>query len=197
MPISEGVTKLLMKWGDGDESAFDQLTAIIYDDLRRLAASYLRKERPGHTLQATALVHEAYLQLLDMRQLDWKSRAHFVNVAAQMMRRILVDHTRQQMAQKRGGGLFKVPLSRAEGVAENQDDVDLIALDEALSIFAKRFPRQARVVELHFFGGLQLDELTTVLKESGVETSHRTTERDLRFARAWLHQAVSNAATVS
>jgi len=190
MLSSESVTQLLHRWSEGDEQALERLTPLVYDELRRLASGYLRQQRPGHTLQATALVHEAYLQLLEMPHIEWKGRAHFIVVAAQMMRRILVDYARQQAAAKRGGGAFKVPLSRAERIPVERE-VNLVALDEALAEFAKRFPRQTLVVELHFFGGLQVEEIPAVLGAAGTEVSQRTVERDLKFARAWLYQEVS------
>ena len=193
MTVSSGVTQLLIKWSQGDERALEQLTPLVYDELRQVAAVYLRQQHPMSPLQATALVHEAYLQLLAMRQLDWKSRAHFVNVAAQMMRRILVDHTRQQLAVKRGGGSYKLPLSRAKSVVAKQPSVDLIALDEALTDFANKFPRQAKVTELYFFGGIQVEEIPSIMLEAGYEMSKRTTERDLTFARAWLHQEITQS----
>jgi RNA polymerase sigma factor (TIGR02999 family) len=191
MPLSEGVTQLLIRWSAGDDDALAELTPLVYDELRRLAAHYLRSQRPDHTLQATALVHEAYLQLLDRRQIEWKSRAHFINLAAQMMRRILVDHARQHLAEKRGGCAMKVSLSRAERVAAAEEEVNLVELDEALDRFAARFPRQAKVVELHFFGGLPVHSIPSVLKEEGIEISQRTSERDLSFARAWLYQEIA------
>lgn len=192
MQLSESVTQWLVRWSEGDESALEKLTPLVYEELRRLAANYLRGERPGHTLQATALVHEAYLQLLDLKGIDWKSRAHFVGVAAQLMRHILIDHARRHAAQKRGGaGGHQVPLSRAERIAEVRD-VNLVALDEALRQFAADYPRQARVVELRFFGGLTAEETAEVLKAEGAEISTRTVERDWRFARAWLLKEIAN-----
>jgi RNA polymerase sigma factor (TIGR02999 family) len=194
VPVSESVTQLLIKWNEGDEEALARLTPLVYEELRRQAAAYLRQQRPGHTLQPTALVHEAYLQLFDMRGIDWQSRAHFVHAAAQAMRRILVDHARRHGARKRGGGAFRVPLSRAERVAEApQDEVDLVELDEALREFAGRFPRQAKAVELHYFGGLSVKEIPSVLRDGGAEVSLTSVERDLRFARAWLHRRMTGA----
>ena len=189
MSHAEGITKLLMQWSAGEEQALEQLTALVYDELRRLAAGYLRGQRADHTLQATALVHEAYLQLLDMRHIQWQSRAHFIGVAAQAMRYILIDYARQQSAQKRGGGLFMFSLSRAERVAQSED-VNLVVLGDALQEFEKKYPRQARVVELHFFGGLKVEEIPGVLSADQTTVSQRTVERDLRFARAWLLEAI-------
>src|SRR5437667_6384989 len=185
MLASESVTEMLVQWSHGDQTALEKLTLLVYDELHRLAANYLRNQRPDHTLQATALVHEAYLQLLDMRQIEWNSRAHFIGLAAQMMRCVLVDHARKHAAHKRGGGAFKVSLSRAQR-AVTEREVNLIALDEALERFGKRFPRQAKVIELHFFGGLNVDEIPALLSADGTDVSQRTVERDLRFAKAWL-----------
>jgi RNA polymerase sigma factor (TIGR02999 family) len=191
MSAAAGITQLLVKWSAGDDEALEQLTLLVYAELRRLAAGYLRNQSGGQTLEATALVHEAYLQLLDMRHVDWKSRAHFVGVAARAMRYILIDHAREQSALKRGGGIARLPISRAERAAQ-PDDVNFVALGEALEEFEKQHPRQARIVELHFFGGLKVDEIPSVLGADEIQISRRTVERDLRFARAWLMNAVSN-----
>ena len=191
MPLSQSVTQMLIEWNAGDEAALERLTRLVYDDLRRRAAAYLRRERSAETLQATALVHEAYLQLLDLKQIEWKSRAHFVNTMAMLMRRILVDHARERQAKKRGGENYEVPISRAEKNFEKRD-VNLVALDEALQEFAADYPRQSRVVELKFFGGLNTEETAQILQADGVETSARTVERDWAFARAWLQRAVGN-----
>lgn len=188
---SQPVTDWLIKWSQGDESALEKLTPYVYEELRRLAKNYLRNERPDHTLQATALVHEAYLRLQDVSGVEWKHRGQFVAMAAQMMRRILVDYARKHSAEKRGGGEIKLSLSRAERTPVSRD-VDLVALDEALMSLVEEYPRQAKVVELLFFGGLSAQESADVLSASGVETSLRTVERDWRFARAWLHQEISN-----
>ena len=191
MSQPEGITRLLLQWNAGDERALEELTALVYDELRRLAAGYLRSQRAGHTLQATALVHEAYLQLLDMRHIEWQSRAHFIGIAARAMRYILIDYARQQSAQKRGGGLVVLSLTRAERVAR-REDVNLVALGDALQEFEKKYPRQARVVELYFFGGLKVEEIPDVLSAGDAAVSQRTVERDLRFARAWLLGAIKN-----
>lgn len=191
MLASESVTELLVQWSHGDETALEKLTPLVYDELHRLAANYLRNQRPDHTLQTTALVHEAYLQLLDMRQIEWTNRAHFIGLAAKMMRCVLCDHARKHAARKRGGGAYKVPLSRAQRVVAERE-VNLIALDEALERFGKRFPRQAKVIELHFFGGLDMDEITSLLSADGTVLSQRTVERDLRFAKAWLLKEIGN-----
>jgi RNA polymerase sigma factor (TIGR02999 family) len=178
-------------WSRGDESALEKLTPYVYNELRRLADAYLRNERSGHTLQATALVHEAYLRLHNVRDVEWKSRGQFVALAAQTMRRILVDHARKHSAAKRGDGAFKLPLERIER-ASSPVDTDLVVLDEALGKLAEEFPRQAQVVELLFFGGLTTAEVAEVLKARGIETSQRTVERDWRFARARLLQQIKN-----
>ena len=165
--------------------ALDHLLPLIYGELRRLAASYLRRERPGHTLQPTALVHEAYVRLLDQRQVDWSNRAQFMGVAAVMMRRILVNHARDRVADKRGGGAEHVPLTlAAEGIGAVQ--VNLLDLHEALERLAEADQRKAQIVELKFFGGLTTDEIADTLR-----ISTATVERDWKFARAWLHRAVS------
>ena len=190
-PVS--VTQLLGEWSNGDESALEKLTPFVYHELRRLASHYLRQERPDHTLQATALVHEAYIQLLDMQHVQWHNRAHFIGIAAQMMRRILVDHARRHDAAKRGHDAFKVSLSRAERIVAEKD-VNLVALDEALEKLAEDYPRQAQVVELRFFGGLSSEETANVQKAGGAETSTRTVERDWRFARAWLLNEIDRTA---
>lgn len=189
MLTSPGVTRLLIDWSHGDQSALEKLTPLIYDELHRLAAGYLRRQRPDHTLQATALVNETYVQLLERPEIEWQSRAHFIGMAAQMMHCVLVDHARRRAAQKRGGGAMKVSLSRARPITPEQN-VDLIALDEAFARFAKAFPRQAQVFELHFFGGLNIDAIPKLLEADEIEVSQRTVERDLKFARAWLRREI-------
>jgi len=191
MLASESVTELLVQWSHGDQTALERLTPLVYDELHRLAANYLRHQRPDHTLQATALVHEAYLQLLDLKEIEWNSRAHFIGLAAQMMRCVLVDHARNRIAQKRGGGALKVSLGRAQR-AVTEREVDLIALDEALQRFVQRFPRQAKVIELHYFGGLRIEEIPELLNNEGTNLSERTVRRDLQFARAWLLKEIGN-----
>ena len=165
----------------------DRILPIVYAELRRLAAAYLRSERPGHTLQPTALVHEAYLRLIDQRQLDWSNRAQFVGMAAVMMRRILVNHARDRIAEKRGGGAEHVPLTLAGGDIGAME-VDLLDLHQALEELSATDPRKARIVELKFFGGLTTEELAGTL---GI--SPATAERDWKFARAWLYRAISGA----
>lgn len=187
----QSVTQWLLKWQAGDEAALQELTALVYADLHRLAQGYLRRERANHTLQATALVHEAYLQLHGLRHIEWQSRSQFIGVLAQVMRHILVDHARQHAAQKRGGAAVKLPLSRAERVA-TKDNVDLLALDEALDRLAQAAPRKARVVELFYFGGLSAAEIAEVLSAGGTPIAQRTVENDLKIARAKLHSLLAD-----
>ena len=178
------LTRLLLEWSGGDERARDAMLPLVYDELRRLASSYLFRERRGHTLRPTELVHEAYLRLVDQRQVDWKNRAQFVGLAAVMMRRILVNHARERMAEKRGGDVRKVPLSVAD-VAGAPQDIDVIALHHALDRLEALDARKSRIVELKFFGGLTTGEIAQVL-----EMSPATIERDWSFARAWLYDAI-------
>jgi RNA polymerase sigma factor (TIGR02999 family) len=174
------VTQLLQQWSNGQEQALDRLLPQIHDELRKLAASYLRRERPDHTLQPTALVNEAFLKLVDQRTAKWQNRAHFFGIAAQAMRRILVDHARAHSAGKRGGAMRKVPLDDATLIAPVVD-VDLLALDEALTRLAVMDPQQSRIVELRFFGGLTMDETAVVMRISAA-----TIGREWRMAKAWL-----------
>lgn len=182
---SSPVTRLLLDWSDGNERARNEMLPLVYDELRRLAASYLVRERRGHTLQPTALVHEAYLRLVDQRQVNWKNRAQFVGLAAVMMRRILVNYARARAADKRGGDVPKVPLSVAEDVWQ-PPEVDAIALHDALDRLSALDPRKSHIVELKFFGGLTTSEIAEVL-----QISPATIERDWNFARAWLYDAVA------
>ena len=175
------VTQLLHQWIDGRQDALDRLLPEVYAELRRLAASYLRRERPDHSLQATALVHEAFVKLIDQRDVRWQNRAHFFGIAAQLMRRILVDHARACRAEKRGGGERRLPLDEAIAVAATRD-FDLIALDEALTRLGELDPRQSRIVELRFFVGLTMEETAEVL---GI--SPATVGREWVAAKAWLH----------
>jgi RNA polymerase sigma-70 factor, ECF subfamily len=170
---------------DAAAAAPDHLLPLIYGELRRLAASYLRRERPGHTLQPTALVHEAYVRLLNQRHVDWSNRAQFMGLAAVMMRRILVNHARDRVAEKRGGGAEHVPLTLA-GQGIGAAEVNLLDLHEALERLGQSDRRKAQIVELKFFGGLTTDEIAEALRISSA-----TVERDWKFARAWLHDAVS------
>ena len=182
------VTRLLLDWSDGDERARDEVLPLVYDELRRLAALYLLRERHDHTLQPTALVHEAYLRLVDQRQVNWRNRAQFVGLAAVMMRRILVNYARDRAAGKRGGDVQKVPLSAADQPGR-PPDVDLIVLEDALDQLSAIDSRKSKIVELKFFGGLTTNEIAEVL-----QLSPATIERDWSFARAWLYDAISGGA---
>jgi RNA polymerase sigma factor (TIGR02999 family) len=179
------ISQLLVKWSDGDTAAREKLLPLVYDELRQLARSYLRRERTNHTLQPTALVHEAYLRLVNEHTVTWQHRAQFFGLAATMMRNILVDHARRHKAEKRGGGDFAVSLSEANRFS-SQLDVNLIALDEALTNLAASSPQHTRIVELRYFGGLTIEETAKVL---GI--SHATVERDWAFARAWLKKELT------
>ncbi|HEX7317646.1 MAG TPA: sigma-70 family RNA polymerase sigma factor [Pyrinomonadaceae bacterium] len=185
-PSPSEVTRLLADWNSGDESALDRLMPLVYAELRRLARLHLRHERPGHTIQPTALINEAYLRLVDLKDVHWQNRAHFFGIAAQAMRRVLVDHARARLAHKRGGGALQVSLAEVAAVAE-APTADLLALDEALEELAKVDPRKARVVELRFFGGLSVEETAEVLKVSAATVIH-----DWRMAKAWLYREVKH-----
>lgn len=186
-PSKDQVTRLLQRWSDGHLDAMPQLMDVVYAELRDLARRYLRKERSGHTLETSALVHEAYVKLVDQNRVRWQSRAHFYAIAAQTMRRILVDHARSHAYQKRGGGARKVSLEDALQIGDAERAPDLVALDDALKRLAESDPDRARLVELRFFGGLSHPEIAEVL---GVSTS--TVERQWRLARAWLYKALSS-----
>jgi RNA polymerase sigma-70 factor (ECF subfamily) len=182
---SPDVTKILQEVSHGDKDAPARLMPLVYDELRRLADHYLRQERSDHTLQPTALVHEAYLKLIDQSRVEWQGRAHFLGVAAQLMRRILVDHARRHHASKRGG--FRQKLSLDEAVDYSQPrDLDLVALDDALNALAQFDERQSRIVELRFFGGLTIEETAEAL---GV--SPATVKVDWNMAKAWLRREIS------
>jgi RNA polymerase sigma factor (TIGR02999 family) len=183
-PSPKELSQLLVAWKGGDQTALDRLSPLVYEELRRLAKHYMRGERPGHTLQATALVNEAYMRLIDYREMQWQNRAHFFAVAAQLMRRVLVDHARSRNYAKRGGAQQRLSLSEADQVAD-KPDVDLAALDDALKTLAEMNEQQSRVVELRFFGGLTIEETAEVL---GI--SHATVERDWAVARAWLRREI-------
>ena len=175
-----GVTQLLRAWSQGDQSVIDELYQLVYDELHRLAHRYMRRENPGHALQTTALVNEAYLRLADVRYLNWEDRAHFFAVSANVMRRILIDEARARRAERRGGENLFIAIDEALD-SEKQEDLDLIALDLALQGLAKVNERQSKVVELRYFGGLTVEETAAVL---GVGPD--TVMRDWRFAKAWL-----------
>jgi RNA polymerase sigma factor (TIGR02999 family) len=179
---SQQVTSLLLRWRGGDKAALDALMPLVYGELRRLASHYLRQERSDHTLQSTALVHEAYARLVGQNVPEWQNRAHFFGVAAQLMRQILVDHARHRRAAKRGGEQCKLALEDAESESK-RTEVDLIALDDALQGLAKIDPQQSRVVELRFFGGLSIEDTSEVL---GISPS--TVKRDWNTARVWLYR---------
>jgi RNA polymerase sigma factor (TIGR02999 family) len=182
MSETHEVTLLLAEWAKGNAQALEQLTPLVYDRLRQLAASYLRKERQGHTLQPTALVHEAYLRLVDQAKQNWQSRAHFYGVAARLMRQILVDHARQRRAGKRAGSRVRVSLDQALSF-EKARSADLIALDMSLNALEKIDARKCKAVELRYFGGLSLEETAQAL-----EISLITVRRDLKMAEAWLQR---------
>lgn len=180
------VTQLLLAWQGGSQAALDQLLPFVYDELRRLAAGYLRRERSNHTLQSTALVHEAYMKLVDQRQVQWQNRAHFFAIAAQVIRRILVDHARGVNAKKRGAGAYRLSLDEAPDLANPAAGMDIESLDQALERLAQFDEQQARIVELRFFGGLSIEETATAL---GI--SPATVKRDWAVAKAWLFRELN------
>lgn len=186
---SQQITQLLLAWGNGDQQALDKLMPLVYNELHRVAARHIRRQRPGHTLQTTALVNEAYLRLIDSSQVRWQNRAHFFAVSAQLMRRILVDFARQRQSLKQGGGTEKVVLDEALVVAPERG-TDLLALDDALNSLAVLNARQAQVVELRYFGGLSEEETAEVLK-----VSLRTVQRDWNLARLWLYRELNQGTT--
>ena len=186
-PPEQDVSTLLRAWSDGDQAALDHLTPIVYSELRRLAGYYMGRERSGHSLQATALVNEAYLKLVDCKRMRWENRAHFFAVSAKLMRRILVDHARRHNL-KRGGGVQHVALEDS-AIAGATPDEDLVALDQAMHALAQIDPRKAQVVELRFFGGLSVEESAEVLKVSQI-----TVMRDWSTARAWLYREINGGA---
>jgi RNA polymerase sigma factor (TIGR02999 family) len=174
------ITRLLVAWGDGDQSALEELAPLVQEELHRLAHHYMGRERPGHTLQTSALVNEAYIRLIDWKNVRWQNRAHFFAVAAQIMRRTLVDFARDRQYLKRGGGALRVSLGEAAAYTECRSS-DLVALDEALTALAEVDPRKGQVVEMRFFGGLSIKEVAEVLK-----VSEETVMRDWRLAKVWL-----------
>ena len=179
------VTQLLLRWSEGDKAALGKLMPLVYRELRRLAGHYMRRERPGHTLQASALVNEAYLRLVDYRRMQWQNRAHFFAVAAQAMRRVLVEHARSRQYAKRGGTAQRISLDDV-AVLTDQQAAELVALDDALTSLEALDDRKARIVELRYIGGLSIEEAAETL---GVSTA--TVERDWRSAKAWLYRAIS------
>jgi len=179
---SRQVTELLVRWRKGDRQALDALIPLVYGELRRIAQHFLQREKPGHTLQSTALVHEAYVRMVGQNLPEWQSRAHFFGIAAQLMRQILVDHARARQAAKRGGDVFKLSLDESTAMPE-QRDLDLIALDDALKSLTELDPQQSRIVELRYFAGLTIEDTSEVL---GI--SPATVKRDWATARAWLQR---------
>ena len=188
VPAPKEVSRLLVDWGNGDQAALNELIPLVYDELRRLAGRYMRRESQGHTLQTSALINEAYLRLVDQKRVKWQNRAHFFGVAAQLMRRILVDHARSRSRAKRGGRAQMVSL--VEQGATSKEEAEVIALDDALKNLAEMDPRKSQIVEMKFFGGLTTDEVAEVLK-----VTSRTVEREWRKARAWLNRTLSRGAT--
>jgi len=186
-PAPENVTKLLVAWGNGDEAARDELVPLVYDELHRLAHRYMNRERPGHTLQTSALVNEAFVRLIDQKGVHWQNRAHFFGIAAQMMRRILVDYARSRHYAKRGGSARQVSLNEAMTVTEERT-AEVLALDDALKGLAEFDPRKSQIVELRFFGGLSIEETAEVLK-----VSPGTVMRDWTLAKAWLRKQMVSA----
>ena len=180
------VTQLLIAWGNGDRAALDRLMPLVYEELRRLARHYMSRERPGHTLQTTALVNEAYLRLVGQESMRWENRAHFFGIAAHLMRQILVDHARSRLAAKRGGAQLRLSLSEVDRIA-SRPDVNLLALDEALGRLEALDPQKSRIVELRYFGGLGIEETAEVI---GV--SPATVKRDWSMARAWLRSEIGD-----
>ena len=174
------MTALLQAWSDGDRRALERLVPLVHAELRRLARRYLRRERAGHTLQTTALIHEAFIRLVEAKGINWQNRAHFFGISARVMRRVLVDFARERSYQKRGGGSRRVPLDEALLVADEPDQ-DLVALDDALNALAEIDARKSRAIELRFFGGLSMAEAALIL-----EVSPETVKRDCRLAKAWL-----------
>jgi RNA polymerase sigma factor (TIGR02999 family) len=183
-PACDDVSTLLRAWSDGDQDALARLTPIVYDELRRLARHYMKRERAGHSLQITALVNEAYLRLVDYKRMHWQNRAHFLAVSAQAMRRILVDHARRRNV-KRGGDAPHVPLDDAAVISADRS-ADFVSLDDALNALAEMAPRKARVIELRFFGGLTVEETAAVLQVSPI-----TVMREWKSARAWLYRELT------
>lgn len=175
------VTRLLLDWSQGSEAALEELMPIVYAELHRLASSYMRRERSNHTLQATGLVHEAYVRLIDQKRVDWQNRAHFFGIAAQLMRRVLIDHARKRQAGKRGGG--ELQLSLDENLVADRAAIDLVELDEALKALEELDREQARIVELRYFVGLTVEEIAEIM-----QTSPSTVKREWRSAKMWLRR---------
>jgi RNA polymerase sigma factor (TIGR02999 family) len=186
-PKQHEITQLLAEWSDGNQSALDELYPLVYAELHRLARRYMSRERQGHTLQTTALINEAYVRLVDQRNVHWANRSHFFAISAQIMRRILIDHARRHAYAKRGGGAQQVSLDEA-AIVTRTAGAELLRLDEALKSLAEMDPRRSQVVELRYFGGLNNEEIAGVLN-----ISENTVTRDWNMARAWLHQQLSES----
>jgi RNA polymerase sigma factor (TIGR02999 family) len=186
IPASQGVTQLLVDWSNGDEAALHKLLPLVNAELRQLAKRYMRRENPGHTLQTSALVNEAYIRLIDQQQVRWQNRAHFFGIAAQLMRRILIDHARSHHYAKRGGGALRVSLDETAAVTDARA-AELLAVDEALEKLTAMDARKGRIVELRFFGGLTEEETAEVI---GI--SSPTVQREWRAAKAWLHRMLTD-----
>jgi RNA polymerase sigma factor (TIGR02999 family) len=184
-PSSQEVTRLLLAWRNGDQEALERLTPLVYGELRRMAHHFMRRERPDHTLQSSALVNEAYLRLIDCQQVDWQNRAHFFGIAAQMMRQILITHARSRARAKRGGALREVSFEET-AIVSVERAAELVALDDALNVLSAFDIRKSRIVELRFFGGLTNEEVGEVMG-----LSLRTIEREWRKAKAWLRRTIS------
>ncbi|HJT26428.1 MAG TPA: sigma-70 family RNA polymerase sigma factor [Pyrinomonadaceae bacterium] len=186
-PPQHEITQLLAQWREGNQSALDDLYPLVYDELHRLARRYMSRERKGHTLQTTALINEAYVRLVDQKNVPWANRSHFFAISAQIMRRILIDHARRHQYAKRGGGARQVSLEEAATVVPDQSE-ELLRLDEALKSLAEMDPRRSQVVELRYFGGLNNEEIAGVL-----HISENTVTRDWNMARAWLYQQLTGS----
>ncbi|CAN5475678.1 sigma-70 family RNA polymerase sigma factor [soil metagenome] len=189
-PAREEVSQLLRDWSNGDQAALDKVMPVVYQELRRLAHHYMRKERVGHTLQTTALVNEAYMRLAEYKKMRWQSRTHFFAVSAQVMRRVLVEHARSRNFAKRGGGAQKISLDETAVVSAGRS-AEVIAVDDALTDLESWDPRKGKIVELRFFGGLSIEETAEVLK-----VSPTTVQREWRSAKAWLYRAISEGGGV-
>ena len=186
MNQTQEITRRLREWSEGKQEALEELMPLVYAELHKQAARFLRRERADHTLQTTALIHEAYIKLVDQREVNWKNRDHFFAMAASMMRRILVDHARTKKRGKRGGEAVKIPLDEAAIVINNEKNIDIIALDEALNRLAEIDEQQARIVELRYFSGLSLEATAAALK-----ISRSTAAEDWAVAKAWLHRELT------
>ncbi len=188
-PARHQITELLAEWREGKQSALDELYPLVYDELHRLARRYMSRERKDHTLQTTALINEAYVRMVDQKNVNWANRSHFFAISAQIMRRILIDHARRHRYAKRGGGAQQVSLEEVAAIVPDQGR-ELVRLDEALKTLAERDPRRSQVVELRYFGGLNNEEIAGVL-----HVSENTVTRDWNMARAWLYQQLTENAT--